>query len=307
MLTKNDIFPIGIGTWGIGGFADPIADYDEKHAIDALDSCLKQGMNYLEIMYMYAQGRTVDIFANALRSLKIDKEKIFITLSVHTKTCNTIADVQRGFEKFLTQCQIDYIDNLQFTMSLIKRLGFSDIFSLIENLIQSKKIRYASITNANLQFLKMFHDSLENHLFAHEACYNFEIRENQEIVDYCLQHDILNVIYQPLRRNRTSQRNWPLLIELSKKYERTQNQILLNWLVSKNLLILVKSTNKAHVQENLASLNFQLEDSDIALLNKFIVPGYVSPSIDWEDTGNGVPIHMLPNVFDEQMDRLKAD
>ena len=32
--------------------------------------------------------------------------------------------------------------------------------------------------------------------------------------------------YQPLRRNRTANRNYPLLIELSNKYNKTQNQIL---------------------------------------------------------------------------------
>ena len=135
-----------------------------------------------------------------------------------------------------------------------------------------------------------------------ELCYDFEIRENEDlgILGYGLENRIINVPYQPLRRNRTAKRNWPLLKELSQKYGKTQNQIIINWLTARGLHPLVKSETIAHIDENLAALEFKMEKDDLEKLTEFRVPGYQSPGVDWFMKGKkGVFIHALPNIFDE--------
>ena len=43
---------------------------------------------------------------------------------------------------------------------------------------------------------------------------------------------------------------------------------------------------------------------DIKELDDFRVPNYKLPKIDWDRTGEGVPVHQLPNIFDEDYDKL---
>ena len=170
----------------------------------------------------------------------------------------------------------------------------------------SKNIfRYTSITNEDLDLFKKYHKYFGDRLFSHEVCYNFEVRENEKIgiIPYANQNNIKTVVYQPLRRNRTAIRNWPLLTELSKKYKFSQNQILLAWIVSKGLLPLTKSESIEHIDEHLNALKIKLDASDIESLNEFDIPNYITPEIDWKKSGNGIDVSQLSNIFDEEYDK----
>lgn len=301
MLSKNQLSKIGIGTWGIGGYAEPDVNNDDKKQIQAMIYAMNHGINYIETVYMYAKGKTVELVAEALKKSGINREKMFITLSVYTSTAQNAIDAENEVERFLKQCRIDYIDSLQFTMSGLRLFGINKVQALVDKLIKQGKTRFTNLTNSNLDYLKQYHEIFKDKLFAHEGCYNFEVRENEKygITTYCQNNNILNVIFQPLRRNRTANRNWSLLVELSKKYGKTQNQILLNWISAKGFLPLNKSSDIHHIDENLQAFEFSLEKADYDTINNFVIPKYDSPKIDWLETGDGIKIHQLPNVFDD--------
>ena|SRR3989344_3240851 len=301
MLNKSQFSKLGIGTWGIGGFMEADSNNDDFGQIDALEYTIDKGINYMETVYMYAQGKAVELLAKAIKKSGVRRDKLFITQSVYQKDAKSLKEVEDRVNNFLKEFGMDYIDSVQFTMELVNDLGIDEVYKLVEKLLSQGKTRFTSLTNSSPEFLKTYHKKFGNKLFAHEGVFNFEIRENEKygITDYAKQNSILNVIFQPLRRNRTAARNWPLLVELSNKYGKTQNQILLNWIVSKGFFPLVKSSSKAHVDENLASFGFKMNETDLKRLNHYQIPGYTPPEIDWYDTGKGVKIHQLPNVFDE--------
>jgi len=155
--------------------------------------------------------------------------------------------------------------------------------------------------------LKRYKEYFGDKLFSHEVSYTFENRENEidnnGPINYANQNNIKTIVYQPLRRNRTALRNWPLLVELSNKYAVTQNQILLAWIVSKGFLPLTKSETISHIDEHIASLNIKLSNEDLQRLEDFRIQNYQVPQIDWYKTGNSLDVSQLPNVFDEEYDK----
>ena len=305
MINKQQLSKIGIGTWGVGGFMEPDPKNDDEKQIDAIVYSLNKGINYVGTVYMYAKGKAVDLLSKAVKKSKIAREKIFITFSVYKSDAKTIQEVEERLDSFLKTFDMGYVDSLQFTMGLVDDIGLELVKKFVDRLIEQGKTRYTSLANSNLDYLKKYHLAFGKKLFAHEGCFNFEVRENEilGITDYAQQNGILNVVYQPLRRNRTAARNWSLLVELAKKYGRTQNQILLNWVVSKGFFPLVKSSTKEHIDENLASFSFQIDDDDLKKLNEFKIPNYQSPKIDWFGTGEGVAIHQIPNIFDKEYEK----
>ena len=125
-----------------------------------------------------------------------------------------------------------------------------------------------------------------------------EIYEDNDVFDYCKKNDIQFICYQPLRRGRTAKRNYPLLVELSKKYNKTQNQIILNWICKeKNIFSLIKSTSVDRINENIQSLDFEMSREDYERMNRFRSSEFDSISIDWEGN-SGVSIDQLANQFD---------
>lgn len=117
------------------------------------------------------------------------------------------------------------------------------------------------------------------------------------LIDFCKANNIKFVCYQALRRNNIVKMNYPFLVELANKYNKTQNQILLNWMIKeKGLNTIIKTNTIQNIDSNLQSLDFTLENKDIELLNNFQDKRFNSIEIDWKNQG-GVTIDKLASQF----------
>ena len=84
----------------------------------------------------------------------------------------------------------------------------------------------------------------------------------------------------------------------SEKYNKTQNQIILNWIIKeKKIIPLIKSTNIGRIDENNGSLSFEMEKEDYEKLTEFRSKEFDDIVIDWADKG-GIPIDQLANQFE---------
>jgi diketogulonate reductase-like aldo/keto reductase len=302
MINKENLSKISIGAWGIGGFAKKDPQNNDEKQIKALTYSFNKGMNLAEVNFWNAEGYSVKLLKKALDRSKFKRENIFLVQAIYSYNNDSLKDIEKELELCLKIFETDFIDSIEFPLTAISKYGFANIVGLVEKYLSKGKARYTSVTNFNLEYFKKYHKVFGKKLFSHELCYNFEIRENEDlgILDYALENNIINVCFQPLRRNRTAKRNWPLLVELAKKYQKTQNQIILNWMISRGLYPLVKSETIKHIDENLKALDFKMEKDDIKKLTDFRPPNYRSPEIDWfMKKEKGVFIHALPNVFDE--------
>lgn len=301
MLNVLDISKLGIGGWGLGGLATYDPNIDEQKQIDALAYTIQKGINFFEVNFWNSEGHSVDIIHKAIQKSGKKREEVFLPLVVYDYKNPTLLDVEKEIEKFFTKFETNYIDTLEFPQSAIHKYGFESIVELANKYLLENKTRFTSLTNCNLETLRKYHEIFKDKLFSHEVHFSLEIRENEKlgILAYATKNNIKNVIFQPLRRNRTSKRNWSILVGLSQKYHKTQNQILLNWIVGKGYLPLVKSETTQHIDENFAALEFVMEKEDIEKLNNFTVPNYKIPEVDWNLEGKGTSVFMLPNTFDE--------
>jgi diketogulonate reductase-like aldo/keto reductase len=306
MLDINKIFPIGIGTWGIGGFMQRDNSINEAKQVESIGYMINQGMNFVQANMWYSEGYAVEILAKALRTLNKKREDLFICQAIYLREGKTLEESKKELNRVLELFETNYIDTVQFSSESFYRSSFDEITDWIDSLIENNLIRYTSITNADLSLLKKYHEKYKEKLFSHEVMFNFEIRENEDvgIIPYMVENKIRTVVYQPLRRNRTAKRDWPILIELSEKYGKTQNQILLNWIISKEYLPLTKSESIEHINEHIDALNFSISAEDLKRLDAFRVPGYKSPQIDWKYQGVGVTPDQLSNVFDDNYNKL---
>ena len=293
-------FPIGMGTWGIGGFdiKDPLND-DNKQ-IKAISHMLQKGMNFVDLCPWYAEWKSVELFVSALKDSGKKVNEIFIVSSIYPHRNETLDDARVEFEKLLKLLGRNKTESIQFTYSGFLKWGMQESVKFYEIILKEGLTDYVSITNENLITLKILNKHFGDKLLSHEIHYSFEIRETENVglVEFANKNGLLNVVHQPLRRNKTARRNWPLLVKLANKYKKSQNQIILNWLVTRSFLPLIKSETVEHIDENIASLKFDLEKKDIEMLNNFKTPKFKMPRVDWDRSGDGIPIHQMPEVFD---------
>jgi diketogulonate reductase-like aldo/keto reductase len=308
MINRNDLSKIGIGTWGVGGFAERNPSNDDLKQTQAMVHMLKNGMNYIELNIWTSQGHSVEIASKAVQQSEVNRENLFLSQAIYFYTAPDLKSSKHELEAMLTAFDTDYMDSISLSGAAISAIGKDQVYAWYKELLATSKVRYINLNNPSFEELKEAKQVFGDKLFSIEIGFNFEIRENKDngTIDFANKNNVLCVIYQPLRRNRTANRNWPLLLELSHKYGKTQNQILLNWIAGLGLLPLTKSETIAHIDEHLDATKFTLDAVDIAKLNEFIPPNYKKPQVYWGAKGEGVRIDQLSNVFDEEYDKQQG-
>lgn len=289
MLSKNEIFPIGIGTWKI--------DYENMEKdINALKYSYGKGQNYLSLYMLYNGGAIVKGLKEYVKSL--EREKIFINVNIEP-TVEKIEDIEKQLDEYLEILDLKFVDNLQLHTPKATKLSMIDTYKEMKRLKDIGKARYLGISNCDLETLKEVNEKVKIDFF--EGVYNLECKVNEDIgiLDYCKNNDVIFIAYQALRRNRTANNNYEDLLMLSKKYNKTQNQIIINWLIKeKKINTIIKSTNIDRINENLEAIEFEMEKEDYKLLNSFRNKLFDDVKIDWKFTGDGVTIDQLPNQFE---------
>lgn len=288
MIDKSELFPIGIGTWKI--------DYENfNNDIDALMYSHGNGQNYLSLYMLYNNGEVVRQMKSFID--RVDRNKLFINVTLEP-TIEKVEDVEKQLNEYLEILNIDYVDSIQIHGYFVSKIPLVEVYKEIKRLVELRKVRYIGISNVNLEELKKVNEVVKIDFF--EGVYNLEckIYEDSGVVKYCQDNDIKFICYQPLRRNRTAMRNYDVLVDLAEKYHKTQNQIIINWIVKeKNILPLIKSTNIDRINENISALEFDMEKEDYEKLNAFRNKEFDSVEVDWYCKG-GVTIDQLANQFE---------
>lgn len=288
MIEKKDFFPLGIGTFKLNL-------EDKENTLKGLLYSVEKEQNFMSTALVYDKEKVVE-FLKEFFSV-VDRNKIFLMVHLE-RYIEKPEDVELQVNKYLEKMGIDYVDAVQVHASYVSKISLDETYREIQKLIDKGKVRYMSMSNSSLEELKEINEKYG--IYSFEGVYNLEckLNENIGIIEYCKENNIKFICYQALRRNRIANSNYPLLLELANKYNKTQNQILLNWLIKeKEVMALIKSTNTNNINSNLESLNFTISEDDMKKLNSFKHEGFDSIKIDWSESGNGVLIDQLANQF----------
>jgi diketogulonate reductase-like aldo/keto reductase len=306
-LSGKPLSPIGIGSYGIGGRGHRDMEITEKLEDEkynnALVYILNKGLNFTEIAVGYGQGQALALFKKALDISTVAREDVFITHSLYPRDLMTIKEAETDAASFYKTMATDYADSTLVTQSFINKFGVEASYSFLHNLLESGKTRFVSLSNANLEGIKSFKQEFADKFYAHEGHLSFEIRalQNEGIFKACDELGVKNIIWRPLRRNQTLLHNWELLVKLAEKYQKTQNQIILNWICNLGYSPMVMSADKKHIDENTEATNFSLSPEDYQLINNFRPPtlNYNPPKINWNTPNEGDSIVTLVNDFEK--------
>lgn len=276
--------PIGIGTYKL--------DLEnKKETLDGLLYSFRKGQNYISTSLMYSDCAIVDFLKEFFN--KINREDIFV-MSHLEKYIEKKSDVEKQVDEYLKRMGIEYIDALQIHTPEVCKLSLLDVYYEMKKVQEKGKVRYLSTSNTSFEQLKELQNNFG--IYSFEGVYNLDckIYENIGLVEYCKENNIKFICYQALRRNKIAEANYDFLVKMAEKYNKTQNQILINWMLkAKGLYTLIKTTQKEYIDSNLESLDFDLEEEDIKILNDFQNEKYNSIKIDWDANRGGVTIDKL--------------
>ena len=264
---------LGLGTWLIGGDTSPDYSKDEN-AVKAIKKAIELGYSHLDTAEMYGNGHCEELIGEAIR--EIERSSLFITSKVRD-TKLKYKDVITSANESLNRLQTNYID-LFLIHSPSNTIPIEETMAAFDHLMVKGMVTNIGVSNFQVHQLVEAQKHTRYKIVANQIEYSLLTRNigkysgnrdmESKTIPYCQENDIIIMAERPIERGLIL-KSHPLLDSLEKKYKKTKAQIAMNWLISKkNVVTIPKSTNLNHLKENLGSIGWQMDKSDIELLDE---------------------------------------
>ena len=245
VLNKDASIPLlGFGTWQLTG----------AECVAGVEAALKMG--YVHIDTADAYGNHADV-AQGIKNSGVARPYIFIT----TKVWNTMHkhdDVIESGERFLKELEVDYIDLLLVHWP-IHKVPVEETLKAMDELKRRGVVRAIGVSNFTQHHiedaLKAGVEITNNQVEAHPTFNQKDLRA------FCESENISVTAYSPLGHGEDL--NNELMEELGEKYAKSPAQIALNWVMSRGMVAIPKSSNPERIKENFESMNFEMEEADL--------------------------------------------
>jgi diketogulonate reductase-like aldo/keto reductase len=231
-----------------------------KETQQAVLYALEAGYRLIDTAQMY--GNEEDV-GQALIKSGIPREEVFIT----TKLWNS----EHGYQKALNACEeslnklgSSYID-LYLIHWPVQGLR-NETWRALETLLKKGKCRAIGVSNYMIRHLEELLSNSKTIPAVNQVEFSPYLYQ-EDLLEFCRSHDIQLEAYSPLTKGHML--NDPKLLAIAKKYSKSAAQILIRWVLQKEIVIIPKSSRKERILENADVFDFKISPEDIRLLDSF--------------------------------------
>jgi diketogulonate reductase-like aldo/keto reductase len=262
-LPSGEPVPVyGLGTWMMG-------ESDKKRAdeVAALKLGLDLGATLIDTAEMYGDGEAEAIVGDAIAGRRDGLFIVSKVLPENSSRKGTIAACERSLKRLRTG-RID--------LYLLHWRGSTPLQHTLEafqTLQRDGKIRHWGVSNFDTEDMEELVALPGGEQCAtNQVLYNLKRRRIEyDLVPFCRARNIPIMAYSPIEQGRLL--NVMVLKTVAERHGVTPAQVALAWLLRKpGTVVIPKATDPAHVRENMAALDLNLTDDDLAVLDQAFPP-----------------------------------
>ncbi|KAL1506844.1 hypothetical protein ABEB36_006132 [Hypothenemus hampei] len=282
----NKIPAIGLGTFTVT---------DEIELERALDVAFETGYRHIDTAYYYQNEHIIGrVLKKWFESGKLKREDVFITTKL--PGCQPPDKVETYLKKSLEDLQLDYVDLylIHFPIAFDLSQGRPSVqrptlptdivatWKKLEEQVDLGRCKTIGISNFNQRQVKRIVDNARIVPAANQVELHIYLQQ-PELVKFCQDNGIIIISYQTfanpgvsawLEKQNLSPRvvpdlfNDPVVKKLATKYKKTSAQILLRFILEKNIALIPKSITPSRIKENFQIFDFTLDKADFEELEK---------------------------------------
>jgi diketogulonate reductase-like aldo/keto reductase len=240
---------------GFGVYQIPDAEECENAVYEAL----KAGYRLIDTAAGYLNEEAV---GRAIKRSGVPREELFITTKLWIQDAG-YESAKLAFSKSLKKLQLDYLD-----LYLIHQ-PFGDYYGAwraMEELYREGKIKAIGVSNFEPDRLMdlIVHNEIvpavnqvETHPFYQQI----------ESAAFMKEHGVQHQSWGPLAEGRNNMFGNEVLASIAEKHNKSVAQVVLRWLVQREVVVIPKSVRKERIVENFNIFDFELSVDDIAQIS----------------------------------------
>lgn len=201
--------------------------------------------------------------AEAIRRSGIKREDVFIVTRASNQQ-QYDGNIRESFMESLHNYGYKYIDLYMFHWPVTGH--FIDTYKEMERLYAEGYVKAIGVCNCKEHHLQ---EILEKCTVV-PALNQFEIHPlftQKPLIAFCKRHGIQVEAYTPLARNDDRLQKNPILINLSRKYDKSIAQVILRWDVQQGIIPIPKSNNPKRQASNIDIFDFELTDEEMQAID----------------------------------------
>jgi len=246
------------------GVKMPLLGFGAYLLRDGLE-CEQSVLNALNIGYRLIDTAAVyhneESVGRAIKKSNVNREEIFVTtkfLPADTGYENT----KRAFEASLTKLGLDYID---LYLIHLPQGDVNSSWTAMEELYREGKVRAIGVSNFNMNQIQ---DLLKQHRVvpAVNQVETHPFSQKTEMQKALKSQGIQLESWAPFAQGKNNLFNNKLLKVLSSKYNKSIAQVVLRWLIQREVVVIPKSAYAKRLTENFNVFDFELSVDDMATI-----------------------------------------
>lgn len=240
---------IGLGTWFLSG----------RECFEAVSTALDFGYTLIDTAAAYENEQDI---GKAIEESGINRSTLFLTTKIWYQKLRA-KDVVDQCNRSLDLLRTDYIDLLLVHWPN-RFIPMRETFEGFEQLVEERKVRSTGVSNFTIRHIKEAQKSTALKLSVNQIEFHpFLYQKN--ILQYCNDFNISIMAYSPLARGKVLHSE--LLKEIAVKKEKQVSQIVLAWLLRKNIIVIPKASSDEHLKANIEAINVELTDRESSLID----------------------------------------
>ena len=249
MLLNNqiDIPQMGAGTWTLRG----------ETARQNVRLALEAGFRLIDTAQGYDNEREV---GQGIADSSVPRHEVFVTTKVATNIMREGREaVSQSINESLSKLHTEYIDLLLIHWPVKDCVKVT--WQTMEESVRQGKVRSIGVSNFNRHHL----DDLLTYAEIRPVVNQIEVHPfmtQEENIAYNQALGIQVEAWGPFGQGDIDVVGHPLLQSLATKYGKTASQIVLRWIVQRNLITIPRAKPN-HFTENLEVMTFSLSDDDM--------------------------------------------
>ncbi len=257
---------------GFGVYQVPDAEECENAVYEALMA----GYRLIDTAAGYVNEEAV---GRAIKRSGIPREQLFVTTKLWVQDAG-YKKTQQAFARSMQKLQLDYLD-----LYLIHQ-PFGDYYGAwraMEELYHQGKIRAIGVSNFlpdRLMDLIMNNDitpavnQIETHPFY----------QQNESAAFLKEHGVYHQSWAPFAEGLNNMFGNDVLVAIAARHNKSVAQIVLRWMVQRDIVVIPKSVRKERIIENFDIFDFELDAEDIRQIasldtGKSLFLSYLDPEV----------------------------